>query len=452
MKATVEKLENNQVQLEVEVEAPKVEKALEQAYRRLVRQVNIPGFRKGKAPRFVFEQFVGKEPLYSEVAELIIPKAYEEAVAEQKLEPIDHPDIEIVKVEEGQPLVFKAKVEVKPEVQLGQYKGLELERPEVKVTEADVEEYLKNLQNRYAELKAIEDEPAAAGDIVNIDFEGKVDGEPHPGMQGNNYQLELGSGTFIPGFEEQLVGACVNEKRTVTVTFPEDYHVKELAGKEAVFEVTVQAIKRKELSPLDDEFAKDVSECETLEELRQDIRRRLEERQQQEIDNYLRRAVVEKVVAGATVDVPEVMTKRHLDARIKELEQSFLVQGITLDGFLNQNGKSMEDFRNDLQPRAVLDVKTQLVLEAIAKAENIEATEEDIDAEIARMAEMLKQNPADIRKNLGDLSFLRADIINKKVVDLLLSNSVITTVQDSGETEAPAETREMAAEEQKKDE
>jgi len=450
LKATVEKLENNQVLLEVEVEAPKVQKALDQAYRRLVRQVNIPGFRKGKAPRFIFEQFVGKEPLYSEAAEFVIPHAYEEAVAEHKLEPVDHPDIEIVKVKEGEPLVFKAKVEVKPEVKLGPYKGLELERPEVKVTEADIDQYLKNLQARYVELKVIEDEAAVAGDIVTIDFDGQVEGQSYPGMQGTNYQLELGSGTFIPGLEEQLVGARVNEERTVRVTFPDDYHVKELAGKEAVFQVTVQGIKRKELEPIDDEFAKDVSECETLDELRQDVRRRLEERQQREVEAFLRRAVVEKAVAEATADVPEVMIERRLDTRIRELERNFLAQRMTLEKFLNDTGKTMDELRKDLHPRALMDVKTDLVLETIAKAENIEATREDIDAEIEKMAKMFQQSPDEVRKNLGDLSFLKYDIMNKKAIDFLRQHSIVVPPQETKEIEAKTET--PAADDVKKEE
>lgn len=445
MKATVEKLENNHVLLEVEVEVSKVQKALDQAYRRLVRQVNIPGFRKGKAPRFIFEQYVGKEPLYSEVVEIVIPTAYEEAVAEQKLEPINHPDIEIVSVEEGEPLVFKAKVEVKPEVQLGQYKGLELERPEVKITEADIDEYLKNLQNRYAELKVIEDETAVAGDILTIDFTGEVDGETHPGMQSTNYQLELGSGTFIPGFEEQLVGVRVNEERTVRVSFPSDYQAKDLAGKEAVFQVTVQGIKRKQLTPIDDEFAKDVSECDTLEELRQDVRRRLEERQQQEIEALMRRTIVKKAVDGAKVDVPEILVERRLDVRTQELERNFMAQGLPLEKLLTDTGKTMDDFRQDLQPQAVVDVKTELVLGAIARAENIEATQEDIDAEVEKMAKMFQQSPEDVRKNLGDLSFLKYDIMNKKVIEMLLQNSVFVPLQETKEMETPATTETLAS-------
>ncbi|WP_406677886.1 trigger factor [Moorella sp. ACPs] len=435
MKATVEKLDKHQVLLEIEVEAPRVQKALDQAYRRLVKRVNIPGFRKGKAPRFILERYIGKEPIYNEAAEIVIPPAYEEAVAEHQLEPIDRPEVEIVKVEEGEPLIFKAKVEVKPEVQLGTYKGVEVERPEVKVSEEDVDAYLKSLQERYATLKNIEDEPAAAGDIVVIDFKGTVEGQPYPGLEGNNYTLELGSGTFVPGFEEQLVGARLNEERTITITFPADYHKEDLAGKEAVFQVTIRGIKRKELAPLDDEFAKDVSECETLAELRQDIRRRLEERRRQEIDAAVRQAVVAKAVEAATVDLPEVMVKRRIEARLRELERSLHARKITLEEFLNSNGKTMDDLKKEFQPAAERDVKTELVLEAIAKAENIAATEEDLEAEIEKMARMFRQDPDEVRKNLGDLSFLKYDIMIKKTIDFLVENSVAVPPREGGEEE-----------------
>ncbi|MDK2815723.1 MAG: trigger factor [Moorella sp. (in: firmicutes)] len=435
MKATVEKLDKHQVLLEIEVEAPRVQKALDQAYRRLVKRVNIPGFRKGKAPRFILERYIGKEPIYNEAVEIVIPPAYKEAVAEHQLEPIDHPEVEIVKVEEGEPLIFKARVEVKPEVHLGTYKGLEVERPEVKVSEKDIDAYLKSLQERYATIKNIEDEPAAAGDIVVIDFKGTVEGQPYPGLEGNNYHLELGSGTFVPGFEEQLVGARLNEERTVTVTFPADYHKEDLAGKEAVFQVAIRGIKRKELAPLDDEFAKDVSECETLAELRQDIRRRLEERQRQEIDAAVRQAVVAKAVAAATVDLPEIMVKRRIESRLRELERNLHARKITLGEFLNNTGKTMDDLEKEFQPGAERDVKTELVLEAIAKAENIAATEEDIEAEIEKMARIFRQDAAEVRKNLGDLSLLKYDIMIKKTIDFLVEHSVAVPPREGGEGE-----------------
>ncbi|BCV20445.1 trigger factor [Moorella sp. Hama-1] len=444
MKAAVEKLGNHQVVLEVEVEASRVEKALNQAYRRLVKEVNIPGFRKGKAPRFILEQFIGKEPILNEAAEIVIPPAYEEAVAEHQLEPIDRPEVEIVKVEEGEPLVFKARVEVKPEVQLGPYTGLKVERPEVKVTEADIDAYLKRLQERYAELEVVEDGPAAAGDIVAIDFQGTVDGQPYPGLEGNNYPLELGSGTFIPGFEEQLVGGRLDEERTVTVTFPSDYHEENLAGKEAVFQVTIRGIKRKKLAPIDDEFAKDVSECETLADLRQDISRRLEDNQKQQIENAVRQAVITKAVDAATVDLPEVMVQRQIDSRIRELERNLQARKVTLEEFLKNTDRTMDDLRKEFRPGAERDVKTELVLEAIAKAENIQPSQEEIDAEIVRMAKIFRQDADVVRKNLGDLSVLKYDIMVKKAIDFLVEHSKPVPPAEKGGAEETTEAAKAA--------
>ncbi|MDK2820994.1 MAG: trigger factor [Clostridia bacterium] len=426
MKATVEKLDNNEVILEIEVEASKVQKAINQAYSRLAKQVNIPGFRKGKVPRFILERHISKEHIYNEVAENVIPPAYEEAIVKNKVEPINRPEIEILKIEEGQPLSFKAKVEVKPEIDLSKvkYTGVEVECPEVNVTEEDIDAYLKDLQQRYAELKVIEDEPAKVGDILTIDFKGTVDGKAYPGMEGENYPLELGSDTFIPNFGEQLVGAKADEERTVIVTFPTDYHEKELAGKEAVFEVKIHNIKRKELAPLDDEFAKDVSECETLEELRKDIRSRLEERQKNEINSARREKVVDKIVETAEVEVPEVMVERQIESRLRQLENTLRAQRLDIDKFLEKTGKSMEELKNDFRPQAEKDIKTQLILEAIAKAENIEVTQEDLDKEIANMAKMLNQDTDEIRKNLGDLSYFKYDIMIKKTIDFLVDASV----------------------------
>ncbi len=446
MKATVEKLANHQVLLEIEVDPPQMEKAVDQVYRRLVKEVSIPGFRKGKAPRFILERFVGKGPLYNEAAEIVIPTAYEEAVSENKLEPIAQPEVEIVKVEAGEPLVFKAKVEVKPEVELGTYTGLEVERPEVQVTEEDIDNYLKNMQQHYAELKVIEDEPAAAGDIVAIDFKGTVDGQSYPGMEGSDYSLELGGGTFVPGFEEQLVGARVNEERTVSVTFPTDYHQADLAGKEAVFQVTVQGIKRKELKPLDDEFAKDVSECETLAELRQDIRRRLEERRGQEIEAAVRQTAIEKAVAAAAVDLPEVMVERRVESQLGELSRELRAQKMTLEEFLNSYDRTIDDLKEDIRPGAEKEVKTDLVLEAIARAENIAATEAEIEAEIDKMAKVLRQEPAAVRKNLGDLSILKYDIMIKKAIDFLVEHSVTVPPRTGGDTATTGATAAEAAE------
>lgn len=433
MKATVEKLEKNRVVLEVEVEAPKLEQALDKAYRKLVRQVNIPGFRRGKAPRFILERYLGKESLYHEAIDMVIPAAYKQAVEETKIEPIDQPEVEIVQIEEGQPIIFKATVEVKPEVNLGQYKGLPVQRPEVKVTEEDIEAYLEGLQERFAQLKDVEDGAVEEGDIVSLDFKGQIDEQDYPGLKGENYPLEIGSGTFIPGFEAQLIGAKIDEEREVKVTFPANYYREELAGKEAVFTVKVRGIKRKQLAPIDDEFAKDVSEFETLEELKEDIRKRLEAQQRQRAEAEVRRQVVDKAVENAQVELPHVLVERRIAFLINDMALRLQAQGLTLDKLLEKSGKTIEQLKEDFRPQAEKDVKTELVLEAIAKAENIEVTQEEIDKEVEKMASLLKQDPERVREKMGkDLEGLKYDIIIRKTIDFLADNSISV---DGGGTE-----------------
>lgn len=433
MKATVEKLESNRVVLEVEVEAPQLAKALDRAYRKLVRQVNIPGFRRGKAPRFILERYLGKESLYHEAIDMVIPEAYRQAVEETKIEPIDHPQVEIVQAEEGQPLIFKATVEVKPEVVLGKYKGVEVHKPEVKVTEEDVEQYLKGLQERYAELKDAEDGTVREGDIAFIDFQGFIEGREYPGLKGENYPLEIGSGTFIKDFEAQLVGAKVDEEREVKVTFPEGYFRKELAGKDAVFRVKIRAIKRKHLLPLDDEFAKDVSEFETLDELKADIRTRLEKQREEWAKAEVRRQVVEKVVEDAQVEVPQVLVERRIDRLIEDFALRLHSQGSSLEKFMERTGKDIFKLREDFRPQAERQVKTELVLEAVAKQEGLTATPEEIDREIQEMARVLKKDPLEVREKIGDgLERLKYDIIINKAVQFVVDHSLLGVVDREG--------------------
>ncbi|MDN5347258.1 MAG: trigger factor [Clostridia bacterium] len=436
MKSTVEKLDRNRVVLEVEVEEPQVARAIDQAYKKLVRQVNIPGFRKGKVPRFIFERYVGKEPLYSEAIEIIIPHAYQEALAENKIEPIDMPQFEIVQVEEGRPFIFKATVEVKPEVKLGLYKGLEVTKPEVKVTEEDIDRYLKELQERYAEMVVVEEGPVQVGDLVSIDFSTVVNGEERPDLEGKDQLVEIGSQMFIPGFEEQLVGSKVGEEREIKITFPEDYRDKELAGKEAVFRVKVLGIKRKELKPIDDEFARDVSECENLAELREDIRRRLLKAREEAARAAVRNQAVAKAVEGAEVELPQVLVNRRLDVLVNELELNLRIQGLKLDKFLADSGKTMEELRSELRPRAELEVKRDLVLEAIAKAEGIEVTHEDLEQEIERLAQAYRQEKEKIKETLaGDLEGLKYDIMIKKAINFIESHCVVVPRQEEEKQE-----------------
>lgn len=428
MKATAQKIEKNLVQLDVEVPAERFSLALEQAYRKLVKKVNIPGFRKGKAPRFIFERYFGKETLYNEALDTLLADAYFQAVMETEIEPIDRPEVELVQAEEGQPLVFKATVQVKPEVELGQYTELEVSKPEVKVTDEDVEKELAQLQQRYAKIQTVEDGTVEKGDVAVIDFEGFIDEEAFAGGKGEEYPLEIGSGTFIPGFEEQLIGARVGETRDVKVTFPQEYHAENLAGKDAVFKVTVKTIRRKELLPLDDEFARDVSEFNSLEELKADIRNRLLETAEKNAETAVRSQVVEKAVANASVDIPEVMIETRLENMVKDMSERLQRQGLTMDDYLMYTGSTLEQVKADLRPEAEKSVRTDLVLEAIARKEEIDATEEEVTAELEKLAKSYKQSVEELRtafERYGSLDALKNSIAFEKTIKFLVEKAKI---------------------------
>lgn len=426
MKVNLEKIEKNVVALEIEVEQEKFAEAVEKAYRKLAPKVSIPGFRKGKAPRVMIERKLGKEYIWEEAFDFIVPEAYFEAVKETGIETIDRPKVDVVQLEEGKPFIFKATVEVKPEVKLGEYIGLAAEKQQVKITDEDVETELKKLQERHAQMVPVEDGAAEMGDITVIDFEGFVDDVAFPGGKGTDYSLELGSGSFIPGFEEQLVGTKSGEEREVKVTFPETYHAAELAGKDAVFKVTVKGIKRKELAALDDELAKDVSEFETLEELKADIRNRLEKEAERKAEHALKDELVEKAVAGSEVEVPDTLIEQRIDSIIQNMNQRLGMQGLSIEDYLKYSGTNVDEMRKNYRERAEKDVKVDLVLDAIAAAENIEVTEEDINSRVEEMAGQYKQEPATLRQwleNAGNLEPLKRSIIIDKTVDLIVEKA-----------------------------
>lgn len=428
MKVNLEKIEKNVVALQVEVEEEKFNKALEKAYKKVVQKVNIPGFRKGKAPRALVERHVGKEYLREEALDLIIPEAYFEAVQETGIEPIDKPSVDLVENEEGKPLVFKATVEVKPEVELGQYIGLEVERHFDEPSEEEINAELEKLRTRHAQLVNLEDQSAEVGDIAVIDFEGFVDEVAFPGGTGTDYSLELGSNTFIPGFEEQLVGVKVGDNKEVNVSFPENYHAAELAGKPAVFKVNVKAIKRKELAVLDDEFAKDVSEFDSLQELKDDILNRLKEAAKAQAETRLKDELVDKAVEVSQVDVPDIMVEQKIDFLLQNFEQRLKMQGLQLEDYVKFSGTDMAALRADYRSAAEKSVKIDLVLEAIAAKEKVEATEEDLEAKVAEMAAQYNSEAGVFRKwleNAGNLEPLRKSIIIDKTVDLLQEKAVI---------------------------
>ena len=423
MTAKWEKLEGNRGVLTIEVSAEKVNEGLTAAFNKVVKQVNVPGFRKGKMPRPMFEKRFGVESLYQDALDILLPEAYGSAIDETGIEPIDRPDIDIEQMEKGKELIFKATVQVKPEVTLGEYKGLEVEAFDANVTDEDVANELKTLQERQAELVIKEEGTIENGDTVVLDFEGFVDGVAFEGGKAENHSLEIGSGSFIPGFEEQLVGLTAGEAKEVEVTFPEEYHAAELAGKPAVFKVTIHEIKGKELPALDDEFAKDVDdEVETLDALKEKIRTRLENSKQHEAEHHLRDTVVEKAAENAEVEVPDVMVNSEVNRMLQEFEQRLQMQGMNLELYFQFSGQDENALREQMKEEAVIRVRTNLTLEAIAKAENLEVTDEDVDAELENMAGMYNMTVDSIKQALGGLEGVKTDLKLKKAVDFLVEN------------------------------
>lgn len=420
-----EKTEGNQGILTIEVDAEKVNEGLDAAFKKVVKQVSVPGFRKGKMPRSMFEKRFGVEALYQDAIDILLPEAYASAIEETGIEPVDRPEIDVEQIEKGKALILKATVTVKPEVKLGEYKGLEVEKFDTEVTDEEVANELKTLQERHAEL-VIKEDAAVEGDTVVMDFEGFVDDVAFEGGQAENYSLELGSGQFIPGFEDQLVGTAAGEEKDVEVTFPEDYHAAELAGKKAVFKVKLHEVKGKELPELDDEFAKDADdEVETLDALKAKIRTRLEESKKHDAEHHVRDNVVEKAAANAEVDVPEVMVTNEVDRMLQEFEQRLQMQGMNLELYFQFSGQDEAALREQMKEEAANRVRMNLTLEAIAKEENIEVSPEEVDAELNKMAEMYNMTVENIAAALGSLEGLRADIQVRKAVELLVENSKI---------------------------
>ena len=426
MSAKWEKLEGNQGVLTVEVDSEKVNEGLDEAFKKVVKKVQIPGFRKGKIPRSLFEKRFGVESLYADALDILLPEAYAKAVEETGIEPVDRPEIDVEQIEKGKSLIFTAKVTVKPEVTLGQYKGLEVEKLDDTVTDEDVEQELKRLQERHAELVVKEEGTVENGDTVVIDFEGFVDGEPFEGGKAENYSLVVGSGTFIPGFEEQLIGMAAGEEKDIEVTFPEEYHAEQLAGKPAVFKIKLHEIKTKQLPALDDEFAKDVDEeVETLDALKEKIKERLTNEKKEEAEAALRDAVVQKATENAQMDIPEVMVKNETDRMIREFEQRLQMQGLNLDLYYQFSGQDEAALREQMKEEAEKRVRVTLTLEAIVKAENIDVTEEEVEKELQEMASLYNLSVDQLKELLGTLDGLKEDLKMRKAIDFLVENSKV---------------------------
>lgn len=420
--------ENNKVTFHIEVTPEEFEEAVQSAYLKNRHRFTIPGFRKGKAPRKIIELNYGEGIFYEDALNSILPKAYEEAIEKLNIEPVDNPEIDIEELEKGKTVVISVDVTVKPEVKLGDYKNIEVEKVEYNVTDEDVEKELKTIQEMNARIIDASDRETKEGDILTIDFKGFVDGEEFEGGTAENQTLELGSNTFIPGFEEQLIGKKKGDTVEVKVTFPEDYFEESLKGKDATFEVTIHDVKEKELPELDDEFAKDVSEFDTLEEYKKDIREKLEKNAKDREKIDFENKVIEKVVDNAEVDIPETMIEHQIEHEMQEFSYRLTMQGFDLDRYLELTGNKLEDLKEQFRPIAEKRVKTDLVLEAIGKVEKIEVTEEDIDKELDKIAKSYKQeNTEQFKENMkkGDLSFLESGIIRDKVIDLLINNAKV---------------------------
>lgn len=427
MTAKWEKKEGNQGTLTVEVEAAIFNDALDQAFKKVVKDVQLPGFRKGKVPRGLFEQRFGVESLYQDAVDIVLPEAYTAAVEETGISPVDQPDVDVTQIEKGEPLIFTAEVTVKPEVKLGDYKGLEVEAEDIDVSEEDVNEDIENQRQRLAELVVKEEGAVEDGDTVVIDFEGFIGEEAFEGGTGKNHTLEIGSGSFIPGFEEQLIGKETGADTEVNVTFPEDYHAEDLAGKEATFKVKIHEVKTKELPELDDEFAKDVDEdVETLAELTEKTKERLAEQKKTSAENAKRESLINQASEGAEIDIPEVMIENELERMVSEFEQRLQQQGMTLEMYSQFSGQGQDELKEQMREDAQKRVQTNLVLEAIYDQEGLEVTDEDIDKELESMSSMYQMDVEQLKQMLGgNTDMLKDDLKFSKAIDFLVENSKV---------------------------
>ncbi|MDI9513616.1 MAG: trigger factor [Bacillota bacterium] len=424
MNVKIEKPEKNVVKLEITVESQVFDECMDRAFTRNKFKFNIPGFRKGKAPRNLVERYYGEQVLYEDAINFACGDAYDKAIDEHDLEPVDRPEIDIVQIGSGQDLIFTATVTVKPEVELGQYKGLEVEKENVEVTEEDVTAELDRVAERNAKLISVEDRPVQNGDTVNIDYEGSVDGVPFEGGAAKGQNLVIGSNTFIPGFEDQLIGFELNEEKDIQVKFPDEYHSKDLAGKDATFKVKINEIKVKQLPEINDEFAGDVSEFDTLEEYKQDILKNLTKKAQEAADRKFEDEVVKKATDNATCDIPDVMVERRLDEMMRQFDMTLRYQGMNLATYMQIMGMDEAKFRDQYRESALRDVKTQLVIEKIAETEGIDATPEEYDQELERMAEQYHQPVEEMKKHLhnDDIEYIKNSIISRKTVAMLVEN------------------------------
>ena len=425
MSTTVEKISSNKVKLSFDIDAAKFDEAMGKAYIKVRGQIAIPGFRKGHAPRKMIENMYGEGVFYDEAFELIFDEVYGPAIDENKLEVVDRPQVDIQQIGAGKNLQFTCEVFVKPDVTLGEYKGVEVKREHTLVTEDEVNAEIEKERNKQAAEVAVDDRPVAEGDTVNLDYSGSVDGVKFAGGTAEGQTLKIGSHTFIPGFEEQMVGMNIGEEKDLNVTFPTEYHAPDLAGKEAVFHVKVNSITETQLPALDDDFAKDISEFDTLDAYKADVRAKLEAQAAERDNNAFTNAVIEKVMANATVEIQDAMVERQIDSMVRNFEARLAQQGLKLADFMKYTGQDEKSFRNQYRDQAEKSVRANLVLEAVENVEKFEAAEDEIDAEIEKFAKQIGQNVEDLKKNLteGDREYFKADVIRDKAVKFLCDNA-----------------------------
>ena len=425
MSTTVEKISSNKVKLSFDIDAAKFDEAMGKAYIKVRGQVAIPGFRKGHAPRKMIETMYGEGIFYDEAFELIFDEVYGQAIDENKLEVVDRPQVDIQQIGTGKNLQFTCEVFVKPDVTLGEYKGVEVKKEHTLVTEDDVNAEIEKERNKQAAEVSVDDRAVAEGDTVNLDYSGSVDGVKFEGGTAEGQTLKIGSHTFIPGFEEQMVGMNIGEEKDLNVTFPTEYHAPDLAGKEAVFHVKVNGITETQLPALDDDFAKDISEFDTLDAYKADVRAKLEAQAAERDNNAFTNAVIEKVMANATVEIPDAMVERQIDSMVRNFEARLAQQGLKLADFMKYTGQDEKAFRGQYRDQAEKSVRANLVLEAVENTEKFEATEEEIDAEIEKFAKQIGQNVEELKKNLteGDREYFKADVIRDKAVKFLCDNA-----------------------------
>ena len=427
MECKVEKTKNaNEVKLNVTIEAEKFDEAIKKVYFKSAKYFNIPGFRKGKAPMNIVEKYYGKEIFYEDAFNEVVPEELEKAVEENKLEVVSRPDIDITQIGKGQDLIFTAVFQTKPEAELGKYKGVEIKKIEYKVTDEDVEHELGHMQEHNSRLISVDDRPVESGDIANINFEGFVDGVAFEGGKAENHDLEIGSNTFIPGFEDQVIGMKIDEEKDIKVKFPDEYFSKDLAGKEATFKVKVNEIKKKELPELDDEFAKDVSEFDTLKELKDSIKEKQQKQNDEKAKYETQDAVIKAVCENVKVDIPSGMIETETENMLKEMEQRLAYQGLKLEQYLQMMGKTKEDMQKEYEPQAKEAIKSRLALEAVIKAEKIEVADIDVDEKIKEMAKNYgKENDEEFLKNENVRNYIKQGLESEKAIEFLVENAKI---------------------------